>query len=171
VPPQAVLLACGGQVRPRDWTQLSGRATVYNLHGVSKGYPGLPAIHPGSRGAWSTCPDAPGTRLVSNVAGSVDPAGYRSARTDRSTATRSRTAGLWPRITGGGLRDCERSSRERREGGGKSARREASEFFTSMAARRPHDGRAIAPRGRHYKCWLLLRGVAIEAPTRRRALN
>src|ERR1700743_1165101 len=53
-----------------DWTELSGRATVYTFT-VVNGYPGLPDIT--LVPAVVDLPDAPGTRLVSNVV-DVDPA-------------------------------------------------------------------------------------------------
>jgi uncharacterized protein len=56
-----------------DWTELSGRATVYT-YTVVNGYPGLPDIT--LVPAVVDLPDAPGVRLVSNVVG-VDPAEVR----------------------------------------------------------------------------------------------
>ncbi len=53
-----------------DWTELSGRATVYT-YTVVEGYPGLPEIT--LVPAVVDLPDAPGARLVTNVVG-VDPA-------------------------------------------------------------------------------------------------
>jgi len=53
-----------------DWTELSGRATVYTFT-VVNGYPGLPDIT--LVPAVVDLPDAPGTRLVTNIVG-VDPA-------------------------------------------------------------------------------------------------
>ena len=53
-----------------DWTELSGRATVYT-YTVVNGYPGLPDIT--LVPVVVDLPDAPGARLVSNVVG-VDPA-------------------------------------------------------------------------------------------------
>jgi len=49
-----------------DWTELSGRATVYT-YTVVNGYPGLPDIT--LIPVVVDLPDAPGTRLVSNVIG------------------------------------------------------------------------------------------------------
>ncbi len=53
-----------------DWTELSGQATVYTFT-VVNGYPGLPDIT--LVPAVVDLPDAPGTRLVTNIVG-VDPA-------------------------------------------------------------------------------------------------
>src|SRR3974377_2163327 len=53
-----------------DWTELSGRGTVYT-YTVVNGYPGLPDIT--LVPVVVDLPDAPGARLVSNVIG-VDPA-------------------------------------------------------------------------------------------------
>src|SRR6516165_11382302 len=56
-----------------DWTELSGRATVYT-YTVVNGYPGLPDIT--LVPVVVDLPDAPGARLVSDVIG-VDPAEVR----------------------------------------------------------------------------------------------
>jgi uncharacterized OB-fold protein len=56
-----------------DWTELSGRATVYTFT-VVNGFPGLPDIT--LVPVVVDLPDAPGTRLVSNVI-DVDPAEVR----------------------------------------------------------------------------------------------
>lgn len=56
-----------------DWTELSGQATVYT-YTVVNGYPGLPDII--LVPVVVDLPDAPGTRLVSNVI-DVDPADVR----------------------------------------------------------------------------------------------
>jgi uncharacterized OB-fold protein len=53
-----------------SWTELSGRASVYTFT-VVNGYPGLPDIT--LVPAVVDLPDAPGTRLVTNIVG-VDPA-------------------------------------------------------------------------------------------------
>ena len=53
-----------------DWTELSGRATVYTFT-VVRGFPGLPDIT--LVPAVVDLPDAPGARLVTNVI-DVDPA-------------------------------------------------------------------------------------------------
>ena len=53
-----------------DWTELSGRATVYTFT-VVNGFPGLPDVT--LVPAVVDLPDAPGTRLVTNIVG-VDPA-------------------------------------------------------------------------------------------------
>jgi hypothetical protein len=53
-----------------DWTELSGRATVYTFT-VVNGFPGLPDIT--LVPAVVDLPDAPGARLVANVI-DVDPA-------------------------------------------------------------------------------------------------
>jgi uncharacterized protein len=53
-----------------DWTELSGRGTVYTFT-VIHGFPGLPGIT--LVPAVVDLPDAPGARLVSNVIG-TDPA-------------------------------------------------------------------------------------------------
>jgi uncharacterized protein len=56
-----------------DWTQLSGRATVYS-YAVVHGFPGLPDIV--LVPVVVDLPDAPGARLVTNVV-DVDPADVR----------------------------------------------------------------------------------------------
>jgi uncharacterized OB-fold protein len=51
-----------------DWTELSGRATVYS-YAIVHGFPGLPDIT--LVPAVIEFPDAPGARLVSNVVGAT----------------------------------------------------------------------------------------------------
>lgn len=68
LPPTPFCPSC--QSTAVDWTELSGRATVYTYTVVS-GFPGLPDIT--LVPVVVDLPDAPGARLVSNVIG-VDPA-------------------------------------------------------------------------------------------------
>ena len=68
LPPSPFCWRC--QSSAVDWTELSGRATVYTFT-VVDGYPGLPGIT--LIPVVVDLPDAPGVRLVSNVV-DVDPA-------------------------------------------------------------------------------------------------
>jgi uncharacterized OB-fold protein len=68
LPPTPFCPSC--QSTAVDWTELSGRATVYT-YTVVNGFPGLPDIT--LVPVVVDLPDAPGARLVSNVIG-VDPA-------------------------------------------------------------------------------------------------
>ena len=154
-----------------DWTELSGRATVYTFT-VVNGYPGLPDIT--LVPVVVDLPDAPGARLVSNVI-DVDPADV-AIGTDLIVDFHPIADGwLLPVFRVGGPDREGAVKRERpawRTTRGERARREAVGVLHQHASTGgDHDGQAIVPEGDHYKCWCSCGEWQVEAPTEAEGLH